>query len=452
MSRSDDCRRQGNEHFLSADPGFAPCVRLGRYQKAINCYNQALRSATNTTERSSAYKNLGVACCHVAKLMLERNDENQFLFYFKECVVYGDEAIKSGYGIRHQDWIDDIREKIDDIFVGMYQLVVSFVPQKRITVFQRLSSLPFTPVLQARILHKLVTDYFHISVCALEHSQYKESLHALDELYSPLTKLEELLPQVEDTWLDDDNVPLSDFLETMKEDVFKNRCISECMQTRLTGDELLNKTINVDEGVDFAAVWQVIDLYKESIILTRENDVEEEAISLTRLGLVYHRVLLMKDRAKDTLMKVLQLARSLLPRNLSNEKWFREASQILAGYQAEEKAKESAQYAEQRKVYIQELKPQLDIIEKKMNELSNQQVLVWLYTEHPPKHVPNFSVDLKAISSTPGEGVKKLVSKAIVHYHPDKVDKAEHGMAYKVLCEEIVKCLNAKYCVLKGCD
>ena len=37
------------------------------------------------------------------------------------------------------------------------------------------------------------------------------------------------------------------------------------------------------------------------------------------------------------------------------------------------------------------------------------------------------------------------LQKAVIHYHPDKVDVKEHGMKWKVLCEEIEKILTRKY-------
>jgi len=37
---------------------------------------------------------------------------------------------------------------------------------------------------------------------------------------------------------------------------------------------------------------------------------------------------------------------------------------------------------------------------------------------------------------------------ALVHYHPDKND--EHGMEWKVRCEEIFKHLNSKYDAVKA--
>jgi hypothetical protein len=98
------------------------------------------------------------------------------------------------------------------------------------------------------------------------------------------------------------------------------------------------------------------------------------------------------------------------------------------------------------------LKPKLDVLEKKMDKLSIQKILVWLYTEHPPKHgTRKFDVNVKQITKASGDALTKLVAKAIVFYHPDKIDVEVHGMEYKVWSEEIVKNLTAKYEMMRGC-
>jgi hypothetical protein len=62
-----------------------------------------------------------------------------------------------------------------------------------------------------------------------------------------------------------------------------------------------------------------------------------------------------------------------------------------------------------------------------------------IYTKHPPK-IGNFKYDEKAVTA---DNVKKCVMKAITHYHPDK--QVLFGMEWKILCEEIAKCLTRRY-------
>lgn len=445
MSTSSVARLKGNELFRSAPAGVAPVIRLERYQKGLTYYHKALNSATNEREKSSALKNIVVTTHYITMLLFERNDIDQCLFYFKECLTYGDEAISTGRDIMSEDWIANVQERMDRAFSDIHDLILEMNQHQRIKILQRFYIVPKCRDQRVMMLKQLVMDYFHVSVVTIEENDYKASLKALTEVYTPLTKLEEI---ISDSF---DDILLQDFVSNMKEDVFKNRCISESMQKRAIADHLLDKTINDAEDLDVTAIWQVIDFYTESIVLTRENDVEQEAISLSKLGVLYHKVLLQKGRAKEVLMKVLQLAQSLQPRNLSEEQWFKDASVIIAEYQQEQKRKEEKEWEKIRQKYLVSLKSKLDVLKRNMTELSIQKILVWLYTDHPPKHSNKFNVNVKQISKAPSDGLKKLLAKAIVFYHPDKINADVHGMEYKVWCEEIVKNLTAKYEMMKGC-
>ena len=444
MSSSDAARQEGNSIFKSAGSGVAPCVRIDRYQKALIHYCRALEYAANNQERSSAYKNLSVTHNNIAILSLEQNNVDKFLFHVKESFTYGDKAVSTGEeAFKSEAWIENMKERLENIFDETLDWIMSQRQAKRIAVLHRFSSVFESKGYKTKMLKQLVKEYFQISVVALEKDDYKESLQALTEMYTPLTKLEELASEGHD-------MILEYFVDDMKEDAFKNRCISESLQKRLLADDLLEKTLYNAEELDMNGIWQVIDFYSESIILTRENDIEQEALSLTKLGVLYHKVLLQKSKAKEILMRVLQLAQSLQPRNLSEEKWYREASDIIAEYQQEQKRKEEKAWEKSRQKYVESLKPRLRDLQEKMNKLSIQKILVWLYTEHRPKHRPKFSVDVEAIAKAPGDSLKKLLAKAIVNYHPDKIDAEKYGMEYKVWCEEIVKNLTAKYEMMKG--
>ena len=66
-------------------------------------------------------------------------------------------------------------------------------------------------------------------------------------------------------------------------------------------------------------VWEIIDWYKDSILKVRDKDIKQEAMSLSRIGKVYDKVLKIKFRARDYLKKSLELAHSITPFDASNE-------------------------------------------------------------------------------------------------------------------------------------
>ena len=122
---------------------------------------------------------------------------------------------------------------------------------------------------------------------------------------------------------------------------------------------------------------------------------------------------------------------------------------IISECQKKRELREQRELQVTRQDHLVELKPKLDGLSRNM-DISIQKMLVWLYTEHPPNHsAKKFNVDIELISKASGDSLKKLLTKAIVDYHPDKIDTRAHGMEYKVWCEEIVKNLTRKYDMMK---
>ena len=82
---------------------------------------------------------------------------------------------------------------------------------------------------------------------------------------------------------------------------------------------MLEQVLKEEEDLNMDMVWAVVDWYKQAALLTRENDVELEAIALSRLGKVYDSVLKMKAKAQENLKRSIQLAMSLHPRTFNSE-------------------------------------------------------------------------------------------------------------------------------------
>ena len=88
----------------------------------------------------------------------------------------------------------------------------------------------------------------------------------------------------------------------------------------LLGDELYEKLVKDEETLNMDMVYEVIDWFKQAVVRTREvTEVEIEAIALSRLGGVYDKVLKIKYKAKEYLMRSMQLAHSMHPRTFNTE-------------------------------------------------------------------------------------------------------------------------------------
>ncbi|XP_071478878.1 uncharacterized protein [Diadema antillarum] len=103
------------------------------------------------------------------------------------------------------------------------------------------------------------------------------------------------------------------------------------------------------------------------------------------------------------------------------------------------------QETEEKTRALESLKPKL----KKLNSLtasslSTEMFVQKLFDAWPPK---SSTVAMNCNAKSSGSA-KKCLLQAIACYHPDKVDKAAHGMEWYYFCCEVTKCLNkmlAKY-------
>ena len=73
-----------------------------------------------------------------------------------------------------------------------------------------------------------------------------------------------------------------------------------------------------------------------------------------------------------------------------------------------------------------------------------EEILKTIYETWPPKNK-------KHQLETSGTK-KRMLQKALQHYHPDAQDKEKHGMTWVVLAEEITKVLTQKYNTMKCVD
>jgi hypothetical protein len=131
-------------------------------------------------------------------------------------------------------------------------------------------------------------------------------------------------------------------------------------------------------------------------------------------------------------------------RNLEEQTWWRQASSLKLELQKEVLKKEEEEWNNKRKVFLVELKPELEKLAEH-NFDSNEDLMTFLLEEMPPRHRPKVEWEhLLADSAT--VGWKKVMMKLVVAYHPDRLPKDK----YHVLCEEVTKELTSRYNNLKG--
>lgn len=195
-------------------------------------------------------------------------------------------------------------------------------------------------------------------------------------------------------------------------------------------------------------IFEVIDWFKQAVVLARNVEIEQEAIAESRLGYVYDKVLRITLRAKAYYTHCLELAESLKPRMFTACQWYKDCAATLLRYQEEARKRDEEEKSKERSGFLEELLKELEEI-KGHKDLAVE-LIKFLYTNYPPKN-PSWEKpsedemeDWEKLETT-SKAYKKLLIKALSVYHPDKVDEGIYGKKWKVLCEEITKMLTFHY-------
>ncbi|KAJ7372330.1 hypothetical protein OS493_019775 [Desmophyllum pertusum] len=290
---------------------------------------------------------------------------------------------------------------------------------------------------------KLGSLYFHDGATKLQNGDYKTCLSRMRDCYRPIEEVKRLARITGDE-LDD----LLSESETLEQDVFYHSCSASSMQARHHGDHLLTVALQEEEELDMTLVFEVIDWYKQAVVLAREVEIEQEAIAESRLGVVYDKVLKLTQRAKTYFNHTLQLVESMKPRVFTSQDWYKECITALQRYQEEVRQRDEEEKRKVTAKYLEELKEEIEDITK--NNTSAIALIKHVYNTYPPKSTtwekPSDDDMAKWESLQSGtKEYKKVLVKALAVFHPDKVDEKEHGMKWKVLSEEITKMITNYY-------
>ncbi|WAQ94627.1 hypothetical protein MAR_007098 [Mya arenaria] len=268
---------------------------------------------------------------------------------------------------------------------------------------------------------KLAECQFHRGIVAIQDKDYKKCLNAMRECYMPINEAGRISPEEQ----------IQTEVRVLEQDVLMHTCMAESMQARDIGDALFEKVLRDEESLNI----DMVDI----------TEVELEAISLSRLGRVYGRVLKLKYKAKEYYKLAIQLAHSMYPRTFVLE----EATTSLAEYQSETVQAEEERKAAEKKEVLKTLEKEIKLLDSKV-DVSHDEFLKFVYNKFPPKDKSKKLVLPKQTESDRLTKIKKTLQKAVVHYHPDSIDEKLEGQKWKVLSEEITKCLTRRYETMKG--
>ena len=241
----------------------------------------------------------------------------------------------------------------------------------------------------------------------------------------------------------DDEINLNE-LESLREDHILQTCIAEGISSKHVAQDLLRKCIEENEDLNFDLLFDIIDRFRDSIIKTRNNDIECEAEVSSELGQIYDEILKIKEKGKEYYQNSFHLAESLKPKIFTKHSWYIKCTAAIIRYQQEAVQKDNKELDEEREKIMSEIKDDIEEIKNKSAKGSFD-FLEFIYKKYPPKnkkHVLPSKLD--------SSNIKESVRNALIHYHPDKNSKQEFGTKWYFISESIAKHLNTFYGMLKA--
>ena len=445
MSLSSIIRNQGNEYFRQACSGKTLDLQKTRelYDQALSRYYKAKEKAENPEDECSATKNIGKAAWRLAGFSQKMEGYQTILHYYQEAIKGLCAAYNGSEDCKPIQWRNEVLGTLNLCLQEVIDFSDKFHTDTKIRQVEQLVMITSVERATADLQLRLARLYFNDGATKLQNGDYKACLSRMRDCYRPIEEVKRLAHIVGDD--------LEDLLregETLEQDVLYHTCSASSMQARVQGDHLLTMALEDEEELDMTLVFEVIDWYKQAVLLAREIEIEQEAIAQSRLGVVYDKVLKLTQRAKDYFKHTLQLVESMKPRVFTFCDWYKECVMTLQRYQEEVRQRDEEEKRKVRVKYLEELKEELEDIKK--NNTGAVALIKHVYTSYPPKssswEKPSDDEMTKWDSLERGtKEYKKFLLKALAVFHPDKVDDKEHGMKWKVLSEEITKMITHYY-------
>lgn len=431
------------------DAGCAPSLRKSKLHEAIRLWNE-LFSASGPFH-TTLHKN--IACAHtlLASLPASSSDDSQQevqrrRFHYDQGILSFSTALRAASAEdRSNAWVDEVLARTSEAFMGLSQSVAGSSLDDKLRLRTAVARLPAP--LQADAMIEVVHRIKAHGIIALELGNYAESFKAFREVERPLIEAEQLARRA------GSGAHVHTTLSETREEVISCSYISEARGAIQLGDSLVNRALMHSESLDMELVWSAVDKFREAGVLTRERDIETEAIAVARRAKVYANVLRNEALARPLLVQAITLAASLSPRTFHGVPWYDECANKLKEYQDTTAAAAARAAERNRQAELQSQEPTRQKLKKKLDALSTfaaehnaYELLEHAYDSYPPRHESYTKQPeemRKRIKDASAETVKKVLRDALVHYHPDK--NAAHGVEWKVLSEEIYKHLNDKY-------
>ena len=258
----------------------------------------AIAQSNNHDEECSATKNIGKAAWKIAAVLSKKSEEPQtVIFYLQEAIKGLCAAYNNSEECKGLEWRSEVFETLSVCLqeVIMIDAAEAFQDSdQKITQLEKLARITTVNESLPDVQTNLATAYFHDGTTKLQNGDYKKCLSRMRDCYRPIEEVKRLC-RIYGGVL---NCKILEEALTLEKDVFYHNCAASAEQARVQGDELLKMALTEQEELEMTLIFEVIDWYKQAVVLAREVEIEQEAIAESRLGVVYDKVLKMSLRAK----------------------------------------------------------------------------------------------------------------------------------------------------------
>lgn len=450
-------RENGNQWFRKFDITKFKTLNTENLNAAINCYEDSFRCATTEEEFYKAGKNIGVA--YEKMLSMEKVEEltndSKFEYYFylvKELSKGYSKALEHGkVYLNQEDYKTQFNRMFDNI-VKEFKKIKEL--NKMNKIFQLLKIYEKNQKFFYKLISVIARMYFNIGLVFFNNGEFTkgknyfyEAINLYNIYYNPSTEKKM------------DEETSFEFCDIASSASFhlKNILAKEFVKK---GDEYFEKSIISTEGLDMDYVFLSFSAYRDGIMVllkgdSDENrnvsDIESEAICIYKIALVYYKLLKNKKKAYEKAMEVINLGLSMFPKNVSNEYWYIEASEIV-----KEMRKESAQEEEKSKEeLLEEVKKKypgkFEELEEKSR--SKREFIRFIIKNYPFRGCkdPESEAKKKVKEYDDDDTGRSVIRGLCGLYHPDKyTENSNEEKERKLFYEEISKILNNFFSDIKG--
>mmetsp|Transcript_16496 Transcript_16496/g.32843 ORF Transcript_16496/g.32843 Transcript_16496/m.32843 type:complete len:493 (+) Transcript_16496:199-1677(+) len=460
---------------------FSKSVRIHAADEARRFYEQARRVCYDPKMRTVLAKNQATVCLRLVELRgyAETVALEGVIYTARDAANLLSEALFLACKDGEIVTLEKVRVDMERLSLAVASVLVDELDSK-IKRVSRLEGLvkslrgEHEDLIKLMLTKQSIRQLFVASDLALdppnqESVNWRSSLSALEDAARSLREMEAYLRKLADSPLGSylafpDEL---EFIECSRERLQKSFLRSECLRSLYRADGMLGQLLELNEDFDVDLAWDIVDelVHCSKMAESGSGCILEQAMALAKVGRLFHMGLKLSSRAQPYLLNAMKLAAAISEVDgtaFFSQAWYRDAKTSLESIREQKAAADKENYDKQREPTLLKLKPKLDALDKAIDPagVASKVAKAFNLAKHicenlQGKNETSMAKFTTAVEDLPAQSsddfnkmLRKALLKAAMVYHPDKND--DHGLEWKVLCEEVSKRINNATCDLKG--